>query len=66
LLLGLTVLAALVWAWIAGNRIQTVAPDASPAVEGSAVPAAGDAGDLTRPTSPGSAGTDSTGPGGVR
>jgi ubiquinol-cytochrome c reductase cytochrome b subunit len=66
LLLGLTVLAALVWAWIAGNRIQTVAPDASPAVTGSAVPAAGDAGDLTRPTSPGSAGTDSTGPGGVR
>jgi cytochrome b6 len=65
LFLGLAVLTALVWAWIAGNRIDTVAPDAEPALEASAVPAVGDAGDLTAPTSPGAADAGSTGPGGV-
>jgi cytochrome b6 len=64
LLLGFALVAALAWAWIAGSRIDTVAPDAAPAVEGSASPAAGDAGE-TQPTSPEAADTGGTSPGGV-
>jgi hypothetical protein len=64
LLLGFALVAALAWAWIAGSRIDTVAPDAAPAVEGSASPATGDAGE-TQPTSPEAADTGGTSPGGV-
>jgi quinol-cytochrome oxidoreductase complex cytochrome b subunit len=64
LLIGMAVVAALVWAWVAGSRIDTVAPDASAAIE--AVPAAGDSGDPTRAASPGAAETGGAGSGGGR